>query len=82
MKQKVQKPTTNNREGAMLLFVAVLMVFIFVAVTIGVDVARMHLTRAELQAATDASARAGVEALGRTQNEQAGIDSRRQTVET
>ena len=59
----------------MLPMMAFSIVILFVAVTIGVDIARMHLTRSELRTATDASARAAVEAMGRTQDPQAGIDA-------
>lgn len=51
--------------------IAVCMVILFVAVTISVDIARIQLTRAELRTATDAAARAGAEALGRTQDPEA-----------
>lgn len=57
------------RRGAMLPFIAVCLVVLFVAVTLSIDMARMQLTRAELRTATDAAARAGAEALGRTQNQ-------------
>lgn len=56
------------RRGALLPLIAVCMVVLFVAVTISVDIARIQLTRAELRTATDAAARAGTEALSRTQN--------------
>ncbi len=74
MKLRTRKPT-NNRDGALLPMLAVVIIILFVAATMGVDIARMHLTRAELRTATDASARAAVEAMGRTQNKQAGIDA-------
>lgn len=51
---------TTNRDGAMLPMVAVVIVILLVSVTIGVDIARMHLTRSELRTANDAAARAAV----------------------
>jgi len=61
---QVQPP----RRGAMLILVVTALIILFVAAVIGIDVAYMHVTRAELRTATDAAARAGVEALGRTQD--------------
>ncbi len=58
----------SQRTGAMLPLIAVTMVILFVAITLAVDFARIQLTRAELRTATDAAARAGAEALGRTQD--------------
>lgn len=63
----------NPRQGAMLPFVAVVMVILFVVATLGIDIARMHLTRAELRNATDAAAKAAAEALSREQNQAAAI---------
>jgi len=65
----------QDRTGAMLPMVAVCMVVIFVAVTFAVDIARMHLTRSELRTATDAAARAGVEALARADNAEFATDA-------
>ena len=55
----------NKRTGAMLPLIAVLIVFLFVSAVIAVDLARIHVVRSQLRTATDAAARAGVEALGR-----------------
>ncbi len=57
-----------SRTGGMTILIVTALIVLFVAAAIGIDVAYMHLTRAELRTATDAAARAGVEALGRTQN--------------
>ena len=73
LKQSTQE--SANRDGAMLPMLAFTIIILFVAVALGVDIARMHLTRAELRTATDASARAGVEALGRTEDRQLSIDA-------
>ncbi|MEQ1906334.1 MAG: VWA domain-containing protein [Pirellulaceae bacterium] len=64
----------KSRTGAMLPLIAVSMVVLFAAVTLSVDIARIHVTRAELRTATDAAARAGAEALSRTQDVNAAID--------
>ncbi len=59
----------------MLVFIAATIVILFVAAAFAVDVAHIHMVRAELRTATDAAARAGAEALGRLQNKQAAIDA-------
>jgi hypothetical protein len=68
----------SDRRGAMLPLIAVTMVILFVAAVFAIDVARIHVVRSELRTATDAAARAAVEALGRTESEadaiQAAID--------
>lgn len=64
-----------DREGAALPLIAVLLVFLFVAAVIGIDVARMHVVRSELRTATDAAARAGVEAIGRTESRAAAVQA-------
>ncbi len=58
----------KSRRGAMMILVAVSLVILLVGVVFSVDVAYMHMVRAELRTATDAAARAGSEALSRTQN--------------
>jgi len=59
----------------MLPIIAVVIVILFIAASLAVDIARMHVTRSELRTATDAAARAASEALGREQNTQAAIDA-------
>lgn len=59
----------------MLPYVAVVVVVLFIAAAFAVDVASMHMVRSELRTATDAAARAGVEALGRTQSTNEAIDA-------
>ncbi len=56
------------RPGAMLPLIAVCLVILFCSVVMSIDIARIHVTRAELRTATDAAARAAAEALGRTQS--------------
>ncbi len=63
----------KSRTGAMIPLFALVMVILFISVVFSVDVARMHVTRAELRLATDAAARAGAEALSRTQDPNAAI---------
>lgn len=65
----------TNRQGAMLVLIAISMVILFVAAAFAIDVAYMHATRAELRTATDASARAASEALGRLQDTDAAIQA-------
>ena len=64
-----------DRSGAMLPLIAVVIVILFVAAVLSIDIARIHVTRSELRTATDAAARAAVEALGRTQNQAAATDA-------
>lgn len=58
----------EQREGAMLPFIGIVIVILFIAAAFAIDVARIHVTRSELRTATDAAAKAGVEALGREQS--------------
>ncbi|MEM7454157.1 MAG: vWA domain-containing protein [Planctomycetota bacterium] len=70
-----QRKTRSDRAGAMLPLIALVMVILFVAACMAVDIARIHTTRSELRTATDAAARAGVEALGRLQDPNAAVDA-------
>lgn len=74
-KLRNHKTNTNARTGAMLPLIAVTMVVLFIACVIGIDIARIHVTNSELRTASDAAARAGVEALGRLQNRQDAEDA-------
>ncbi len=65
----------SSRAGAMLPLIAVSIVVLFVAAVLAIDIARIHVTRSELRTATDAAARAAVEALGREQSQPAAIDA-------
>ena len=56
------------RDGAMLPLIAVVIVILFIAAAFAIDIARIHVTRSELRTATDAAAKAGIEALGREQS--------------
>lgn len=64
----------QRRRGAMLVFVAFLLLIFIGIVAFSVDVAYMHLSRTQLQTATDAAARSAGETLSRTQD----IDASRQ----
>ncbi len=65
----------KDRRAAMAVLVAVLLVVFVAMAAFSVDVARMQLVRTELRAATDASARAGAEALSRTQSGSAAVQA-------
>lgn len=70
--------TLRERRGAMLILMAAMM-FVFVAMSaFTVDVAWMQLIRTELRASTDAAAKAGAEALARTQNGRSAISAAKQ----
>ena len=58
----------NDRRGAMVVLIAVMMVVFVACVAFSVDIGYMQLTRSKLRAATDAAARAGGEALSRAQD--------------
>lgn len=63
------------RDGAMLPFIAIVIVILFITAAFAIDIARIHVTRSELRTATDAAAKAGVEALGREQSTNAATDA-------
>ncbi len=63
----------KDRKGAMLVLVAFLMIILIVGAVFSVDIAYMHMVRAELRTGTDAAARAGAETLARTQDPNAAI---------
>ena len=56
------------RRGAIAILVLLLVVALMATAAFSVDVAYMQMTRAELRRATDAAARAGMEALDRTED--------------
>lgn len=75
-KFKLDKPRMrNDRQGAMLIFIGVVFVVLFIAAAFAIDVARIHVTRSELRTATDAAAKAAVEAFGREQSIEAGTQA-------
>ncbi|MCA9066790.1 MAG: VWA domain-containing protein [Planctomycetaceae bacterium] len=64
----------QRRGAAHVLIAAMLIVFVIVA-ALTVDVAYMQLIRTELRTATDAAAKAGAEALVRTQDERQAVQA-------
>ena len=68
-------PRGENRRGAMLVMIGVVFVILFISAAFAIDIARMHVTRSELRTATDAAAKAAVEALGREQSIAAGTNA-------
>ncbi len=67
------KRHVGDRKGAMLVLIALVMIIFIIAAAFSVDVAYMHMVRAELRTATDAAARAGAETLSRTQDTDAAV---------
>lgn len=61
-----RRPASHARRGAMLILIAVMMIAFMVTVAFSVDIAQMHLSRAELRAATDAAAKAAAQELSVT----------------
>ena len=57
-----------NRRGAMVVLIAVTIIILLIGAMFSVDVAYMHVVKAELRTATDAAARAGAATLARTQD--------------
>ena len=74
-KKRHRQNQCRRRSGAILPFVAVCIIILFVAAALSIDIARIHVTRAELRTATDAAARAAVETLSRTQSTDQAIIS-------
>ncbi len=64
------KPQTVRRRGAVAVMVAFFLIIFIAMATFAIDTGYMQLVRTELRASTDAAARAGAEALSRTQNAQ------------
>ena len=71
-----RKARRQRRRGAAMLVLILLLLVIFMSLAVmSVDVAFMQLVRTELRAATDASARAGSEALSRLQDENSAVQA-------
>jgi Flp pilus assembly protein TadG len=63
----------TNRRGVVMVLLVVGIVMLLAMTMISVDVASMQLARTELRAATDAAAKAGAEALLRTQDQSQAV---------
>ena len=63
----------HRRRGAIVILVAVMLFVFIVMAALTVDVAYMQLIRTDLRIATDAAAKAGAEALSRTEDEAAAM---------
>ena len=75
MNRQIRLKTQLQRTGAMLPMVAFVMIILIIGAVFSVDIAHMHMVRAELRTATDGAARAGAETLARTQDPEAAIDA-------
>jgi Ca-activated chloride channel homolog len=74
LRRSATRGIRSARRGATaILIVSMLFVFVLVA-AFTIDYAYMQLVRAELRVATDAAAKAGAEALARTEDSEAAID--------
>ncbi len=58
----------NPRRGAMLVLIIITLIVLLIGAMFSVDIAYMHVVRAELRTATDAAARAGASSLARNQS--------------
>ena len=65
----------EDRKGAMLVLIAVLMVLFMVIAAFCVDIAYMHMVNAEMRTAVDAASRAGTESLSRNQDRELAIQA-------
>lgn len=66
-------PRRRQPRGAMLVLIAIMLVGFMIAVAFSVDIAQMHLSRAELRAATDAASKAAAQTLSQTLDTNAAI---------
>src|SRR4026209_3026584 len=57
------RKNSKNQRGSIMVFSAIGMLAVLLAVGLGVDISRLYLTKTELQNAADASALAGVSGL-------------------
>lgn len=64
---------SRNRRGAMAVMIAICLPIFLIFAAFAIDVAYMHLARAELRIATDAAARAAGRTLSRTQSVAAAL---------
>lgn len=75
LKSNLRPSFADVRAGAILPLLAVVMIILLIAAVFSIDIAYIHVCRSELRTATDAAARAAVEALGREQSQAAAIDA-------
>lgn len=73
-----RRPTSTRkrqqRRGAMLILIAILLIGFMITVAFSVDIAHMHLARTELRTATDAAAKAAAATLADTYSEEKAIE--------
>jgi len=70
----LRRPRRQKRRGAMVILVVLVIVLLLVGALFSIDVAYMHMVRAELRTATDAAARAGADELSRSQDPDKAIE--------
>ncbi|MCM2373498.1 vWA domain-containing protein [Aporhodopirellula aestuarii] len=63
----------NSRRGAMLILIAIMLFMFLITMAFSIDIAQMHLSRAELRAASDAAANAAATTLADTLDQNAAI---------
>lgn len=68
VRSALASPAAQARTGAMLVLIGMMLIIFLVMIVFAVDVSYMQLTRSELRVASDAAAKAGTEALRRTQD--------------
>lgn len=72
----------QNRRGAMLILILLLLVGFMVTVALSIDIAQMNLARTQLRTATDAAAKAAAQTLARTQDIDQAIASGQQLAQS
>ena len=74
-RSRFRRSRNQKRRGAMVILIVLVIVLLIVGALFSIDVAYMHMVRAELRTATDAAARAGAEELSRTQDPDKAIEA-------
>jgi len=71
--RKSRLKKSSDRQGAMLVLVAITLIIFVIALVFSIDVAYMQLVRSQLRAAADAAARAGAQTLSTAQDDKAAV---------
>ncbi len=75
MRSRSNRVLRRSRKGTIIVLVSVLIVVLIAMAAFTVDVAYMQMVRTELRASTDSAARAGAEALSRTQDKSIAVQT-------
>lgn len=78
MQSFTQRRRKDNRQGAIIVLIAMMLPLVIIMAAFAIDVAWMQLVRTELRTATDAASRAGAKALSLQQTEAAALAAAKQ----